>query len=65
MSTQEERTHWLAYRDALGKAMVAKDLVEIDYEYDVPDDLGTDTQKLIDAIDNAIEALRNLKEDLR
>lgn len=65
MSTQEERTHWLAYRDALGKAMVAKDLVEIDYEYDIPDDLGTDTQKLIDSIDKAIEALRNLKEDLR
>lgn len=65
MSTQEERTHWLAYRDALGKAMVANDQVEIDYEFDIPDDLGKDTQELIDSIDKAIDALRNLKEDLR
>ena len=65
MTSTNEQRDWLAFRKALGDALAAKDLVEVDYEFDIPEDLPEDMAKLIDAINRMIDTLRILKEDLR
>ena len=65
MAITKEQKDWLAFRKALGDALVGKDLVEIDYEFDIPEDLPADTLKLLNSLDAIIKNLRALKEDLK
>lgn len=65
MAITKEQKDWLAFRKALGDALVGKDLVEIDYEFDIPEDLPADTLKLLNSLDAIIRSLRALKEDLK
>ena len=65
MAITKEQKDWLAFRKALGDALVGKDLVEIDYEFDIPEDLPADTLKLLNSLDAIIKRLRALKEDLK
>lgn len=65
MAITKEQKDWLAFRKALGDALVGKDLVEIDYEFDIPEDLPADTLKLLNSLDAIIKSLRALKEDLK
>lgn len=65
MAITKEQKDWLAFRKALGDALVGKDLVEIDYEFDIPEDLPADTLKLLNSLDAIIRNLRALKEDLK
>ena len=65
MAITKEQKDWLAFRKALGDAYVGKDLVEIDYEFDIPEDLPMDTLKLLNALDSVIKNLKALKEDLK
>lgn len=65
MAITKEQKDWLAFRKALGDALVGKDLVEIDYEFDIPEDLPQDTLKLLNALDTIITSLKALKEDLK
>ena len=65
MAITKEQKDWLAFRKALGDALVGKDLVEIDYEFDIPEDLPADTLKLLNSLDAIIKSLRVLKEDLK
>jgi len=65
MAITKEQKDWLEFRKALGDALVGKDLVEIDYEFDIPEDLPADTLKLLNSLDTIIKSLRALKEDLK
>ena len=65
MAISKEQRDWLAFRKALGDAFVGKDLVEIDYEFDFPEDLPEDSLKLLESLDAIIKSLKALKEDLR
>ena len=65
MAITKEQKDWLAFGKALGDALVGKDLVEIDYEFDIPEDLPADTLKLLNSLDAIIKSLRALKEDLK
>ncbi len=65
MAITKEQKDWLAFRKALGDALVGNDLVEIDYEFDIPEDLPEDSLKLLNALDAIIKSLKALKEDLK
>ena len=65
MAITKEQKDWLAFRKALGDALVGNDLVEIDYEFDIPEDLSQDSLKLLNSLDAIIKSLKALKEDLK
>jgi len=65
MGVMKEQKDWLALRKSLNDALVANDMVGIDYEFDIPGDLPEDTLKLVNSLDGIIRSLRLLKEDLR
>lgn len=65
MAITKEQKDWLEFRRALGDALVGNDLVEIDYEFDIPEDLPADTLKLLNSLNAIIKSLRALKEDLK
>lgn len=65
MAITKEQKDWLAFRKALGDALVGNDLVEIDYEFDIPEDLPQDSLKLLNSLDAIIKSLKALKEDLK
>ena len=52
MAITKEQRDWLAFRKAVGNALVEKDLVEIDYEFDIPEDLPKDSLELLNSLDN-------------